>query len=93
MTQSIARFAITMRLRITLILAFALALLNEKEVLAQDAEGSGSGTNDYSIAYTSQYFYVIHQKVSIIIGNLRIRYETFLNSYFQSIFEFLLKET
>ena len=54
MTQSIARFAITMRLRITLILAFALVLLNEREVLAQDAEGSGSGTNDYSIAYTSQ---------------------------------------
>ena len=90
MTQSIARFAITMRLRITLILAFALVLLNEREVLAQDAEGSGSGTNDYSIAYTSQYFY---RKVQIIIENLRIRYEAFLNSYFQSIFEFLLKET
>ena len=66
MTQSIARFAITMRLRITLILAFALVLLNEREVLAQDAEGSGSGTNDYSIAYTSQYFYVIKKFKSLL---------------------------
>ena len=43
-TQSIARLAITMRLKITLVLAFALFLLNDREVLAQDAEGSGSGT-------------------------------------------------
>ena len=66
MTQSIARFAITMRLRITLILAFALVLLNEREVLAQDAEGSGSGTNDNSIAYTLQYFYVIGKFKSLL---------------------------
>jgi len=43
MGQSIARLAITMRLKITLVLAFALFLLNDREVLAQDAEGSGSG--------------------------------------------------